>query len=116
MQETHSVAIVGDNPEALLLSVLYAEAGLQNYLVGPFGEDGRSHANRPGIEEALWLLRILTKTGKIRLAADYRQLPLSQIRTLIIVAHASNRDRASTLEMTIRRIAPGLSTGTTVAF
>jgi UDP-N-acetyl-D-mannosaminuronate dehydrogenase len=116
MQETHSVAIVGDNPEALLLSVLYAEAGLPNYLVGPFEEDGRAHANRPGIEEALWLLRILTKTGKIRLAADYRQLPLSQIRTLILAAHASNRDRASTLEMTIRNLAPALSTGTTVAF
>jgi len=116
MQETHSVAVVGDNPEALLLSVLYAEAGLANYLVGPFAEDGRSHANRPGIEEALWLLRILTKTGKIRLAADYRQLPLSQIRTLILAAHASNRDRASTLEMSTRNLAPALAARTTVAY
>ena len=53
MEENHSVAIIGDNPEALLLAVLYAEAGITNYLVGPFGDDGRTHSNRPGLEEAL---------------------------------------------------------------
>jgi UDP-N-acetyl-D-mannosaminuronate dehydrogenase len=116
MEENHSVAIVGDNPEALLLSVLYAEAGISNYLVGPFGDDGRAHTNRPGIEEALWLLGILTRSGKISLVTDHRQLPLSQIRTLILSAHASNHDHTSSLEMMIRNLATGLSTGTTVAF
>ena len=116
MEENHSVAIIGDNPEALLLSVLYAEAGIPNYLVGPFGDDGRTHTNRPGIEEALWLLGILTRSGKIRLTPDYRQLPLSQVRTLVLATHASTPDHTNTLEMTARNIAPGLAAGTTVAF
>ncbi len=116
MEENHSVAIIGDNPEALLLSVLYAEAGIPNYLVGPFGDDGRTHTNRPGIEEALWLLGILTKSGKISLTPDYRQLPLSKVRTLLLATHASTPDQTNTLEMTARNIAPGLAAGTTVAF
>src|SRR6266705_994426 len=116
MEENHSVAIIGDNPEALLLSVLYAEAGISNYLVGPFGDDGRTHSNRPGIEEALWLLAILTKSGKNSLTPDYSQLPLSQVRTLVLAAHASTPEHTNGLEMTARNIAPGLAAGTTVAF
>src|SRR6266487_578812 len=116
MEENHSVAIIGDNPEALLLSVLYAEAGIPNYLVGPFGDDGRTHTNRPGIEEALWLLGILTKSGKIRPTPDYRQLPLPQIRTLLLATHASTPEHTNGLEMTVRNLASGLATGTNIAF
>ncbi len=116
MEENHSVAIIGDNPEALLLSVLYAEAGIPNYLVGPFGDDGRTHTNRPGIEEALWLLGIFKNSGKIRITPDYRQLSLSHIRNLILATHASNPDLTNNLEMTLRNLAGGLSQGTTVAF
>src|SRR5437899_13047054 len=116
MEENHSVAIVGDNPEALLLSVLYAEAGISNYLVGPFGDDGRTHANRPGLEEALWLLGIFKKSGKIRIRPDYDQLPLSQVKTLILTTHASRPDQTNALEMTVRNLAHGLATGTSLAF
>src|SRR5207245_3297977 len=82
MEENHSVAIVGDNPEALLLSVLYAEAGISNYLVGPFGDDGRTHPNRPGVEEALWLLGIFKQSGKIRITPDDHRQTISQVRSL----------------------------------
>jgi UDP-N-acetyl-D-mannosaminuronate dehydrogenase len=116
MEENHSVAIVGDNPEALLLSVLYAEAGISNYLVGSFGDDGRKHANRPGLEEALWLLGIFKKSGKIRITRDYHGLPLSEVRTLILTTHVSSTEQTNALEMTVRNLAPGLATGTTVAF
>jgi len=116
MEENHSVAIVGDNPEALLLSVLYAEAGISNYLVGPFGDDGRTHANRPGLEEALWLLGIFKKSGKIRITPDYQRLPLSQIKTLILTTHVSSAEQTNALEMTIRNLAPELASGTSVAF
>ena len=116
LEENHSVAIVGDNPEALLLSILYAEAGIPNYLVGPFGDDSRSHTKRPGIEEALWLLGIFKKSGKIRITPDYHQIPLSRVRTLILANHASNSDDKNRLEMTIRNLAGGLAPGTTLAF
>ena len=116
MEENHSVAIFGDNPEALLLSVLYAEAGIPNYLVGPFGDDNRTHSNRPGLEEALWLLGILKKSGKITIMPDHQGLPLSQVRTLILATHASSPDQTNALEMTVRNLAPSLASGTTVAF
>jgi UDP-N-acetyl-D-mannosaminuronate dehydrogenase len=116
MERNHSVAIVGDNPEALLLSVLYAEAGIPNFLVGPFGDDGRTHANRPGIEEALWLLGIFKKSEKIKIIPDHHQLPLSQVKTLILAAHASGPDHTNDLEMTFRNLAPGLAPGTSIAF
>jgi UDP-N-acetyl-D-mannosaminuronate dehydrogenase len=116
MEETHSVAIIGDNPEALLLSVLYAEAGIPNYLVGPFGDDGRTHANRQGIEEALWLLGIFKKSGRIRITPDCHQLSLSQVKTLILATHASSPDHTNAIEMTLRNLAPGLAAGTSIAF
>src|SRR5260370_15005441 len=116
MEEHNSVAIIGDNPEALLLSVLYAEAGIPNYLVGPFGDDGRTHSNRPGLEEALWLLGIFKKSGKITITPDHHRLPLSQVRTLILATHASSPDHTNALEMTVRNLAPELVSGTTIAF
>jgi UDP-N-acetyl-D-mannosaminuronate dehydrogenase len=116
MEENHSVAIIGDNPEALLLSVLYAEAGITNYLVGPFGDDGRTHSNRPGLEEALWLLGIFKKSGKITITPDHHRLPLAHVRTLILATHASRPDQTNALEMTIRNLAPSLANGTTIAF
>src|SRR6267143_2225807 len=106
MEKNHSVAIIGDNPEA----------GITNYLVGPFGDDGRTHSNRPGLEEALWLLGIFRKSGKITITPDYHRLPLSQVRTLILATHASSPDQTNALEMTVRNLAPGLVSGTTIAF
>ena len=116
MEENHSVAIIGDNPEALFLSVLYAEAGITNYLVGPFGDDGRTHSNRPGLEEALWLLGIFKKTGKITVTPDHHQLPLSRVRTLILATHASSPNQTHALEMTVRNLAPNLAHGAAIAF
>src|SRR5207249_3938621 len=101
--------IIGDNPEALLLSVLYAEAGITNYLVGPFGDDGRTHSNRAGLEEALWLLGIFKKSGKITIAPDHHRLPLSQVRTLILATHAS-----SPFQEELLRVFPTLSLTSTV--
>ena len=116
MEENHSVAIIGDNPEALLLSVLYAEAGITNYLVGPFGDDSRTHSNRPGLEEALWLLGIFKKSGKISIISDHHQLPIGHVRTLILAAHASSPDETNALEMTVRNLAPGLANGANITY
>jgi UDP-N-acetyl-D-mannosaminuronate dehydrogenase len=116
MEINYSVAIIGDNPEALLLSVLYADAGIPNFLVGPFGEDSRTHANRPGIEEALWLLGIFRRAGKIRIIPDSHRLPFSQISTLILVNHASSPEETNAFERTIRAIATEITSGTAIVF
>ena len=96
--------------------MLFADAGIPNYLVGPFGDDDRRHENRPGLEEALWLLGIFVKTGKIKIIRDYHELPFSQIRTLILSTHPSTQDQSNKLEMAARGLAPGLAAGTRLAF
>src|SRR5207244_13617805 len=107
MEEKHSVAIIGDNPEALLLSVLYAEADISNYLVGPVGDDGRTHAKRRGLEEALWLLGIFKRSGKIRITPDYHRLPLSQVRSLMLTTHVSAGEQTTASEVILRILARG---------
>ena len=116
MDETRSTAIIGDNLEALLLSILHAEAGIPNYLVGTFGEDGRTHTNSPGIDQALWLLDIFTKNNTISLTFDYHQLPTSEIRTWLLTTHASSTSQINGLEMMLRNLAPSFAAGSTLVF
>src|SRR2546422_4712696 len=80
MEENHSVAIVGNNPEAL------------------------------------WLLGIFKKSGKIRITPDYHRLPLSQVRTLILATHISSPEQTNAFETMLRNLAPGLAIGTSIAF
>src|SRR5438094_8727969 len=49
------IAIIGNEPEALLLSILFAEAGRPNYLVGRFDEANtrRRDTRRPGVARRL---------------------------------------------------------------
>jgi UDP-N-acetyl-D-mannosaminuronate dehydrogenase len=52
----------------------------------------------------------------VRITPDYHQIPLSQIRTLILATHTSNPDHTNNLERTLRNLAGGLTPGTTVVF
>src|SRR5438132_13259908 len=47
---------------------------------------------------------------------DYHQLPLSQVRTLILTTHVSSAEQTNAFETMLRNLAPGLATGTTIAF
>jgi UDP-N-acetyl-D-glucosamine/UDP-N-acetyl-D-galactosamine dehydrogenase len=110
------LAIVGDEPEALLLSVLFAEAGIPNCLVGSFRADVRNRGSGSAIEEGLWLLGIHSKTGMISSKADVNELQLTDIRTLAFSAHLTGQRRTSGLEMRVRNAARGLVPGTNLAF
>lgn len=110
------VAIVGKEPEALLLSILYAEAGIPNYLVGTFRDDDCKRTNRSGIEEATWLMQIHRRTGMICLERDSQRLPVSRIKTLIVVANQAASAPTDFVEMTIKTVAPQLTPGTQLAF
>jgi len=85
-------------------------------LVGTFGEDGRVHANRPGIEEALWLLEIHAKSGKICLRPNCDDISSAVVRTWILSTHASSQSQVNSLEMALRNLAPQLAEGSTVVF
>ena len=110
------LAIVGDEPEALLLSVLFAEERIPNYLVGPFRDDVGSRGSGSAIEEGLWLLGIHRRTGMVSLKSDCSELPIHEIRTLIFSSHLTSQRRTSDLEMRVRNVSRNLSTGTKLAF
>jgi UDP-N-acetyl-D-glucosamine/UDP-N-acetyl-D-galactosamine dehydrogenase len=114
-RELH-LTIVGDEPEALLLSVLFAEEGIPNYLVGPFREDVGSRGSGSAIEEALWLLGIHRRTGMISLKSDCSEIPLHDVRTLVFSSHLTGQRRTSDLEMRIHNVARNLAPGTNIAF
>ena len=60
------VAVIGDQPEALLLSVLFADAGVGNVLVGPFEPlSGRVFSSIP-VDQARRLLglHVNTRSGE----------------------------------------------------
>lgn len=115
-QKEPQLAILGDEPEALLLSVLFAEGGTPNYLVGPFPEGNKSRGNGSAIEEALWLLSVHRRSGMVALKGDYVELPLHDIKTLIFSAHLTDHQKSSRLETRIRNIARTISPGTELVF
>src|SRR3990172_7275984 len=76
--EQRQIAIVGNEPEALLLSVLFSEEKIPTYLVGPFeGFEVRNPGNAR--DEAQWLLHLHTRNDSIRQLADPDDLPSSKI-------------------------------------
>lgn len=113
---SRNTAVIGDQPEALILSVLLAEAKISNYLVGPFEQSTEGHENRRGIEEALWLLAVHQKSGRIRLLPDHEQLPFAEITNTMIAYHATNPHDSNRLEMMIRNLAVNLPAGGNLIF
>ena len=112
----HRVAIIGNEPEALLLSVLHAEAGVPNILVGQFRQWNQGQSHFSGIDEALWLFQVHKKSGRISLESDPSKIPLSKIRTLMIAASPGTSEHSHQLEATVRNVAPHVSPGTQVVF
>ncbi len=115
-KNSRTIAIVGDQPEALILSVLFAEAKIPNYLVGSFDQSTGEHDYRRGIEEALWLLSVHQKSGRIRLLPDPERLPFSEITDAIVTFHATNAHDSNRLEMTIRNLSVNLGKGSNLTF
>lgn len=98
------------------MSVLFAEAKTPNYLVGSFERPNNEHNNRRGIEEALWLLAVHRKSGRINLLPDAQQLPFSEITNVILSSHSTNSHDSYDLENAVRTLAVNLSKGSILTF
>jgi len=109
------VVIIGNEPEALLLSVLHAEAGIPNTIVGQFRDWDQARVHRSGIEEALWLFQIHKRARRIHHQTDLAKLEVSRTQTLMITSNHGTPNDDDSLAKTLRIIAPQLSTGTQVA-
>ena len=113
---SRDISIVGEQPEALILSILFAEAKIPNYLVGHFGESVVERNYMTGVEEALWLLGVHQRSGRIKLLGDVQQVPFADVRQLLIASHVTAPQESNKVEAMIRNIAPNLLVGSNVIF
>src|SRR5690348_9785859 len=110
------IAIVGTQPEALLLSTLFAEAGLPNWLVGHFDEIKTKRVEDPGLNEARWLLGVHRKGGITHLLQSVEELTAILPSIVILTGHATNQKELGELERTTRALCRFIPPGTRLTF
>ncbi len=101
------VAIIGNDPEALLLAVLFSEAKTPAYLVGPFEELNRRNPGNAW-DEARWLLGLHRRNGNIIQLADPDEVPLSKVHDIIVNGHATSQHETEEMERVVRTVAKNL--------
>src|SRR5207244_7643044 len=113
------IAIIGNEPEALLLSTLFAEAGHPNYLVGRFDEAKTKRTDTGGIGEARWLLGVHRKTGTTTLLSSVEALSANPPSIIVLTGHAVRQRQISHIQITthpIRKFIPLATSVTTSGF
>src|SRR5947208_16758757 len=83
-----NIAIIGNEPEALLLSTLFAEAGRPNYLVGRFDEAKTKRTDTGGLGGARWLLGVHRKTGTTTMLSGAEGLSSKPPSSIVFTGHA----------------------------
>ncbi len=114
-QNPARVAVIGNQPEALLLSVLLSESKVGCYLAGPF-TSVRTRNPASAWDEARWFLGLHRQNGTIQQVADIEDLPLQEIEDVILVGHGTSQAETGEIERTVRTVARGLAKNTNVIF
>ena len=110
------IAIVGNQPEALLLSTLFAEAGQSNNLVGHFDEARTKRTESGGLGEARWLLGLHLRAGTTRLLSNVEELSTTPPSIVILTGHAMSQRELGELERTTRVLCTFLPHGASIIF
>ncbi len=110
------IAIVGNQPEALLISTLFAEAGQPNRLVGHFDEARTRRTETGGLGEARWLLGVHRKAGTTCLLSNVEELSTMPPSIVVLTSHAVSQRELSELERTIRALCRFLPQGASLTF
>ncbi len=113
---TKNTGIIGSEPEALLLSVLFAESKVPNFLVGDFEPLSHRRPTRNPLDEARWLLGIHSQNGTIRLLDSIEEFPFSSAQNLVLTSHSSSLEGLSVRERTIRAISKNIAKGSNFIF
>ncbi len=112
--DLRSVGIIGSQPEALLLSVLFAEAGISSILSGPFDPLLDRRVTRNPLDQARRLLGIHMANRRIEVVNNLDTLRYSTIRHLILTSHMDTSQSIALQERVIREISKSLSIGTSI--
>jgi len=108
------VAVIGDQPEALLVSVLFAEAGVGNILVGPFEPlNGRVFSSNP-VDQARRLLGLHVDAGRVVVVDGLDSSLLSGMKNLVLTSHVRGPEAMAAQERIIRTLSKSVSAETNI--
>src|SRR5712692_2314930 len=110
------IAIVGNQPEALLVSTLFAEAGQSNRLVGHCDEARTKRTESGGLGEARWLLGVHRREGITRLLSNVEELSTTPPSIVILTGHAVSQRELGELDRTTRALCKFLPHGASLTF
>src|SRR3989442_3036239 len=85
-----SITIIGDNPEAILISVLLAERGNPNNLIGTLGSDSGDQRSGRGSEEVARLVQIHTRSGAVKKMSSTDELQPPDLGLCLLTEHADD--------------------------
>ena len=110
------IAIIGNQPEALFLSALFAEAGQNNRLVGNIDELSSRRIEGGGLAEARWLLGIHRRAGTTQSVSNIEELSKHPPSIIILTDHAVSQREQGELERTTRTLCKIIPQGASITF
>src|SRR2546425_4217571 len=111
-----SLTIIGDNPEAILISVLLAETGNPNNLIGTLGSDPGDQRSGRGTEEVTRLLQIHTRSGAVKKMSSTDELQPPDLSLCFLTEHADDASNGMRVERQVRQLAAMLRKGQTLVY
>src|SRR2546428_13045104 len=111
-----SITIIGDNPEAILISVLLAETGNPNNLIGTLGSDSGDQRSGRGTEEVARLLQIHTRSGAVKKMSSTDELLPPELSLCFLPEHADDASNGMRVERQGRQLDAMLREGQTLVF
>src|SRR2546427_12169924 len=99
------ITIIGDNPEAILISVLLAETGNPNNLIGALGSDSGDQRSGRGTEEVARLVQIHTRSGAVKKMSSTDELQPPDLSLCFLTEHADDASNGMRVERRGRQVA-----------
>src|SRR5437016_2095263 len=111
-----SITIIGDNPEAILISVLLAETGNPNNPIGTLGSDSGDRRSGRGSEEVARLVQIHTRSGAVKKVSSTNELQPPDLGLCFLTEHADDASNGMRVERQVRQLATMLKKGQTLVY
>src|SRR2546427_6306677 len=111
-----SITVIGDNSEAFLISVLLAETGNPNNLIGTLGSDSGDKKLGGRTEEVARLLQIHTRSGAVKRMSSTDELQPLDLSLCFLTEHADDASNGMRVERQVRRLAAMLRKGQTLVY
>src|SRR2546428_12399854 len=111
-----SITLIGDNPEAILISVLLAETGNPNNLIGTLESDSGDQRSGRGTEEVARLLQIHARSGAVKKMSSTDDSQPPDLSLCFLTEHADDASNGMRVERQVRQLATMLRKGQTLVY